>query len=288
MRVDVGGEVYAVRLAQCRRAEESGDSADAFQVDEHRPHCPRIEQHLEAAHAVRVLAGRERDRAMTTDRLQSGEVLIVHGILEPIQVQVLDGGGEADRGGHVVGLRRVDHQRAAGADRIADRGNTIALIRDVGRRHPHLHAAEARLHQALRGDRALLRAQRGPEVSGRVHRDLLARHPEQPLHRLTDGAAARVPDRHVERRERHHREPRCAQEVHVEPFELVEDRPDTGDVLAEDVRRHTANQLGDCPSRRRIPRVRESDAVHAVGGRDPHEDGEHGRDPKARRRDVLR
>ena len=67
-----------------------------------------------------AFAARDRDRERRLDRPVACQVLGRHRLLEPADVQLLDGAAELDRGDRVIGVVRVHHQADVGADGLAD------------------------------------------------------------------------------------------------------------------------------------------------------------------------
>ena len=132
------------------------------------------------------------------------------GLLEPVQVEVLDEPGEADRLGGSPGLVGVGAENEVGPSGGARRAEPCRILL---RREPadlELHAREPTVAELLDLGRDVLRA---VVAADRDHRQALAVAAPQPVEWLPERLADRVPDRRVDARGRDQSEPAVAQDV---------------------------------------------------------------------------
>ncbi len=197
----------------------------------------------------------------------AGEILRRHRLLEPIDVVILELAAHLDRDIGAPAHVDVDHDLDRGAERLAhaphigEIGVAIVNMRDL-----HLDRGEALRDVALRLlDHAV--AAEAAEAAAAIDRDLGAEMPPQPMERQIGPLADRVPQRDVDRRDRHH-----PGRVGGAP-ELAPDRLDRGGVAPLEQRHHRLLEAHRDGAQRRRQHVEIAHAGDAACGLDlDHQD----------------
>ena len=220
---------------------------------------------LQVERAPPVLAALDRRRRLARDQRVSRVVVRERRLLDPREPLGVEHAHPLHGLDRRQALVVIDHDRDLVADRAPHRADDRDVllhrrIADLG-----LDAGEAALRPILGH---LRRAQRAVVADRAVGRDRLLDAAQEPRQRRAVAPRERVPQRHVDRRERDADETLRAEQPEA-PRELLLDLG-RRERLALHQRREVADQLGDRLQRHR--RVREHDAVadeavveHGVG-----------------------
>ena len=243
LRVEVRRYRQVPGLRHVPDAHELGDAADASEVRHQHIRRLGLYQRAEAVAGVFGLTGGDRRVERGGERGVAGHVIRRHRLLEPVEADRLQRAAESERMPDIEPLVRIRHQPDIGADGVADRLGALDILLPARLAEPHLHGAEALLEEGLRlGDELVPRA-REPEPAAVIGRHGVAAGAEQAVDWLAERLAARIPERHVERREREQRHALVADEVHLGP-EPVPDAFDPVRVLADErLSKHGGHRL---------------------------------------------
>ncbi len=200
------------------------DAADPGQVEDDEVDGARLQQGAKRVEMIEMLPGGDRHFEPAAKIGESGHVGVVNRILQPRDAGVLQDATRPSRSGQRPALDGVDHDANVRPDGVAHGLHAASLHLGSGFfADPQLHRAESVGHVLLRGGGELARGETDPQAVARVRREPIAKAPEEPMQRLTQGLAVGVPDRDVERRERAVQQPARAHPV-AAPRELFPGR----------------------------------------------------------------
>ena len=255
---DLGPQVVrqpdAPGLRERRRTQPAGDAADLHHVGHHVVGRVGVDRVLHVERSPPVLAALDRGFGLARDLRVARIVVRKRRLLDPRQTLAVEHAHPLHRVGGRQALVVIDHDRDAVAHRAAHRANDLDVLAHGRVADLRFHAGEAAPRPVLRDRRRTLRAVVADRAVGR---DRLLDAAEKPHERRAVAARQRIPQRHVDRRQRDADETLRAEQPKA-PRELVLDLG-RGERLAFHQRLDIADELRDGRERRR--RVGEHQSV---------------------------
>ena len=227
------------------------DPARAHLVDHHNIDRPGFKHVAERRDAVKILAARHRRRQCRADPRQAGVIVVRRHVLQPEQPDpgILDPLADVDRLFRPPALVDVAHQIHIGPDRLADQPRLLDLARrrgDARQTQLHLGLAVALFAQPLGGRQRLVELETAAEGAARIGRNMFAAAAEQFPEWQAQRLALDIPQRDIDRRQRHRKYPGGAG-ADRGSTQFRSDRLDPHRVVADGECRQLVDRMAQCP-----------------------------------------